>query len=361
MRLASLIERFEPELMQRHAHRLLPGARRALGAMKRCRNDESLKLTAECVCCYASATVPHSCGHRSCPHCQHHDSEQWLAKHRQQLLPVDYFLITFTVPRSLRALAFAHQRIVYNAMLRCAWQSVAQFARNDGALGVELGASAVLHTHNRQRDFHPHVHLLVPAGGVNYERTVWRRKNRYLFNEQNLATVFRGKLLSALKAQHLQLPANLEAQWVADCTRVGRGDKALAYLARYLYRGVLSERDILSCHHGNVTFAYTHSNGTRKTRTLPGADFLWLLLQHVLPKGFHRARDYGLLHHKRALLLKRVQCWLNVKITPFIAPQRPALRCKHCGAAMRIIATRTPCHNIETSIQPFWFARQLPV
>jgi len=342
MRLATLIERFEPALLERYGERLLPGARRALSAMKRCRDDDALHLVAGCTECETAAAIPHSCGHRSCPRCQHHHAERWLDRHRERLLPVDYFLVTFTVPRELRALAFAHQRVVYDAMLRCAWRCLAVFAANDSALGVDIGAVAMLHTHDRRRDFHPHVHVIVPAGGVDRTRSHWRRKDHYLFNERNLARVFRGKLLAALDAAGLRYPPELPRQWVADCRNVGHGDEALTYLARYLYRGVLSEADILTADETHVTFRYRESKSRQwKTRTLPGADFLWLLLQHVLPRGFRCVRDYGLLHHRRRRLLQRVQCLLRVKLPAERPPaRRPRLRCRRCGAPMRVLATR---------------------
>lgn len=362
MRIANLIEQFEPELLARHGHQLLPGARRALSAMKHCRDAQAPHLLAGCTQCLSTVAVPHSCGHRSCPHCQHHDSEQWLARQRQRLLPLDYFLVTFTLPQPMRALAWTHQRQVYDAMLHCAWRCLDQFARNDAALGVELGATAVLHTHNRRRDYHPHVHLVVPAGGVDIKHNRWRRKDRYLFNARNLAKVFRGKLLAAVAALDFELPSGLPTTWIADCRNVGRGEKALGYLGRYLYRGVLSERDIVACHDGQVSFRYTESkSGHKKIRTLPGADFLWLMLRHVLPKGFRRARDYGILHPRRNLLLQRVQYLLQVKLPPPAPPKRPAIACPHCGAPMRVFATRLPGNHVRASIPPIHQPRTLPM
>lgn len=355
MRLATLIERFEPALLERYGKRLLPSARRALSAMRHCRDDDALQLLAGCTECHSTALIPHSCGHRACPHCQHHHTARWLERHRERLLPVDSFLVTFTLPHEFRGLAFTHQSVVYDAMLQSAWQCLSTFARNDPALGVELGATAVLHTHNRRRDFHPHVHLLVPAGGVDRHRTHWRRKDRYLFNARNLAKVFRAKLLAALDAADLAPPPEAPSQWVVDCRNVGRGEQALTYLARYLYRGVLSETDILTCNDaGEVTFRYRESNSNHwKSRTLHGADFLWLLLQHVLPKGFRRTRDYGLLHHKRKRLLQRVQCLLRVKLpAPRPEPKPPPLRCRHCGAPMRILATRLTPHHARHLLLP---------
>ena len=362
MRLASLIERFEPALLARHGQRLLPGARRALEAMKHCRDEQALQCVAACAPCQQITVIPHSCGHRSCPHCQHHESARWLARQSERRLPLEYFLVTFTVPRSLRPLAFAHQRLIYDAMLRCAWQCLARFARNDAALGGDIGATAVLHTHNRRRDYHPHVHLVVPAGGIDAKRRVWRAKRRYLFNGRNLAKVFRAKLLAALAAADLNLPTGIERRWVANCRSVGRGDQALGYLGRYLYRGVLCERDIIACRDGQVSFRYTESkSGASKIRTLPGADFLWLLLQHVLPKGFRRARDYGLLHHKRKRLLQRVQYLLRVTLPPRPPTKRPALCCPRCGAPMQIIATRVPSRQARGYIASDQVASTVPM
>jgi hypothetical protein len=187
------------------------------------------------------------------------------------------------------------------------------------------------------------VHVLVPAGGLDRDLGLWRRKDRYLFNERNLAQVFRGKLLTALAATDLSLPPHIPTQWVVDCRHVGHGESALTYLGRYLYRGVLSERDILDCRNDQVRFRYTDAKtGKTQVRTLHGADFLNLLLQHVLPKGFHRTRDYGLLHHKRKHLLRRVQCLLHVRLGPPRKLERPPIRCPHCGAPMRILANSVP-------------------
>lgn len=341
MNLSEAIERFAPALLARQGDRLSNEARQALSAMRHCRAAGSPHWLADCPDCATQAAGPHSCGHRSCPHCQHGTGEAWRQRQLQRLLPVDYFLVTFTLPAPLRGLARAHPRRVYDALLRCAWATVAQFGRNQARLAVDLGATAVLHTHSRTRDYHPHVHLLVPAGGVNRTSGLWRSTSRYLFKAGNLAQVFRAKLLAALREAGLSVPAGLPDTWVADCTRVGQGEQALGYLARYLYRGVLSERDLLDGDDGQVRFRYRDSaTGHSRIRRMDGADFLILLLQHVLPKGFHRVRQFGLLHPKRKALLARVQCLLRVRLPPIAASARPGLRCPTCGAPMRVIATR---------------------
>ena len=169
-----------------------------------------------------------------------------------------------------------------------------------------------------------------------------------------LAAVFRGKLLAALNAEGLTVPVCLPECWVVDCKSVGIGQKALVYLGRYLYRGVIQERDILRCENGQVTFRYRDSNtGKNTTRTVSGAHFLWLVLQHVLPKGFRRSRNFGLLHpnckHRQRLALLRMglrpsamapgPAGMQPSAQPALS-ERPKLRCHCCGAAMVIVRRR---------------------
>jgi hypothetical protein len=351
MRLAELVERFEPELRQRHGDRLSRDMQRALRAWRACRGPDAAQIDCRCETCASQTALPQSCGHRACPHCQQGCSEDWLDQQRRLRLPVDYFLLTFTLPARLRGLARCHPRRVYAALLQCAWQTLAQFARR--GRGVELGATAVLHTHNRRRDLHPHVHLIVPGGGVNPKTGRWTSKRRYLFNTRALARVFRARLLQRLRADGLQLPPNVRKQWVAHCACVGDGEKALGYLARYLYRGVLSETDILDVTDGKVRFRYRDAeSGETRIRRLPGADFLWLLLGHVLPRGFRRTRSYGLLHHRRKVLLARIQLMLRVVLPPATEKTQRVLLCRHCGQPLRVLGRRLPAGSRIGSAAP---------
>jgi len=160
-----------------------------------------------------------------------------------------------------------------------------------------LGATVVLHTHSRALDFHPHAHVVLPAGAIDLATRHWNLKTgTFLFAHKALAKVFRVKWFAAIKGHGWAVQADLPAKWVVDCKQVGNGDMALIYLGRYLYRGVLPENNILRSADGQVTFRYTDNTGARKTRTLARSDFLWLLLRHVLPKGFRRSRDYGFRH-----------------------------------------------------------------
>ena len=228
-------------------------------------------------------------------------------------VPAEYFLLTFTLPAEFRALAFAHQRVVYELLMRCCWETVRTFSQNDKQLQGTPGAIAVLHTNTRRLDYHPHVHLVMPAAAVNGERRQWRTKRRgkggYLFNHKALAKVFRAKMLAAIEVAGVRLPGRYPKDWVVDCKSVGSGEPALIYLGRYLYRGVIREKDIVACDDGQVSFRYRNAKtGRMEHRTVSGADFLWLVLQHVLPKGFRRARNFGFLHPncKRLIALLHV-------------------------------------------------------
>lgn len=293
--------------------------------------------------------MPHSCGHRNCPHCQAHEGQQWLERQLRKQVPAEYFLLTFTLPTELRALVWRHQRTLYDLIIRCAWETVRTFARNDQQLQGIPGAIAVLHTHSRQLAFHPHVHLVMPAAAINAVSRLWRTKGKsngkksFLFSHKALARVFRAKLLDGVVKAGLDLPESYPQKWVVDCKSVGSGEKALVYLGRYLYRGVIREKDIVACENGKVTYRYRDSRTKQWAyKTVSGARFLWLVLQHVLPRRFRRTRNFGFLHPNSKRLIQLLQRVLRVDPAKALAliRKRPAMRCPCCGGEMKVIKTR---------------------
>ena len=243
-----------------------------------------------------------------------------------------------------RALAWDHQSLVYDLLFSCACGTLKDFGINPKHLGADIGMTAVLHTHSRRLDFHPHVHVVVPGGGVDKSRKQWKKKKtRFLFNEFALAKVFRARFLDALTKFNLRAPSSVPRKWVVNCIHAGKGLSALSYLSRYLYRGVISENNIVSNKDGHITFKYVEGrSGNIRTRTLKGEDFLWLVLQHVLPKGFRRVRDYGFLHGNAKKLLSLVQLVLQVLIQAFSSRPRPVFKCPLCRAPMRVLAISRP-------------------
>ena len=352
--LSTLIERFGQAFLVQHGTNALPSQRQALNAMKNCRSMLGLGMLAQCGDCGEQRVVPHSCGHRNCPHCQHFESQRWIERQTQALVPGSYFLITFTLPAELRALVWQHQRQLYATLMDCAWETLRTFSQNHRQLQGSAGAVAVLHTHSRKLDFHPHVHVAMPAAALDANKGLWRTLRKtskgggYLFNHEALAKVFRAKFLAALSELGLQLPPDLPGAWVVDCKCVGNGEKALVYLGRYLYRGVIQEKDILRCENGQVTYRWRDSKTKKQEqRTVSGVEFLRLVLQHVLPKGFRRARNYGFLHpnSKRLIALLRLLVFKAcgkpaADSAPATQTVRPKLVCRCCGAAMAIVRRR---------------------
>lgn len=274
-------------------------------------------------------------------------------------------MLTFTLPEEFRTLAWQQQRTLYDLLIRCSWETVKTFTQNDPKLQGNAGAITVLHTHSRRLDYHPHVHLVMPAAAIDLNKRLWRtkrvktdhdkKKTGYLFNHKALAKVFRGKLLEAIPQAGLALPDRYPEKWVVDVKSVGRGDKALIYLGRYLYNGVIQEKDIIACRDGQVTFRYQDSKSRQlQTRTLSGVKFLWLILRHVLPKGFRRARNFGFLHPNSKRLIGLLQYLLGVNPNQTLAwlRKRPPIKCRCCGGAMSIVKTRIP--------SPFAFGTPIP-
>ena len=253
-------------------------------------------------------------------------------------------MATFTLPYELRSLAWDHQSLVYHLLFACASSTLKDFGVNPKNLGADIGMTVILHTHTRRLDYHPHVHVVVPGGGVDKSKKQWKKKkSKFLFNEFALAKVFRARILEALTKADLSVPNSVPRKWVVNCTRAGKGLSALKYLSRYLYRGVIAENNIVSNQDGRITFKYVEARtGSTRYRSAKGEDFLWLVLQHVLPKALRRARDYDFLHGNAKKLLSLVQLVLQVLIQACTRRLRPFFKCPMCRAPMQILSLGRP-------------------
>lgn len=344
MELAPLIQQYLPTFKTQYAHRLRPEHFQAIAALIRCRTSQAGQIQLHCTECTEPLQYPRACGHRSCPKCQNHETSLWLDRQRAKLLPVTYFMVTFTLPYELRALAWRHQTAMYHLLFATAASTLKDFGLNPQHLGADVGFTAVLHTHTRRLDYHPHVHVIVPGGGIDPAKRQWKKKkDRYLFNQSALATVFRARFLAAMNAEDLPIPHPLPNQWVVNCKPLGTGEPALKYLSRYLYRGVISENNIVANQNGKVTFRYVENKTSQtRTRTVNGEDFLWLVLQHVLPKGFRRVRDFGFLHGNAKQRLALVQLILKVLVEAKIPRPRPVFPCPKCQSPMQFLGLIRP-------------------
>ena len=344
--LSSIINKFKNSFFVKYKKSILPGHAKALHAMERCRQEHGRHMLVRCTNddCGEIAYVPHSCGHRNCPHCQNHENQQWIDNQLSKRLPATYYLITFTLPSHLRDLTWKNQKIIYTLMFFCVQEVLKTFTRNDKKLMGEAGFTAILHTHSRALDYHPHIHVLIPGASINKKTGLWRVKSPgYLFNHKALAKVFRAKLLEAIVDNKLQVPKNCPKEWVVDCKDVGNGDKAIVYLGNYLYKGVIQEKDILQCQDGMVTFRYVNSKTKQyQTKTVTGEYFLFLLMLHVLPKGFRKTRCYGFLHPCCKKLILFLQMVLRINPCNMVKKirKRAKIICPSCKAEMEIIMTR---------------------
>jgi hypothetical protein len=314
--------------------------KQALNAIISCRSAGP-EIQVYCHECGKISWYYHSCGHRSCPKCQHHETARWIERQRQKLLPVDYFLVTFTLPAELRSVARVYPKIIYNLMFALASKTLMEAMANPKRLGGLIGLTGVLHTHNRRLDYHPHIHFIVPGVALLFKKGICvQTRKQFLVYGQVLGRLFRGKFIAGLKEYGIRFPkVPYKKEWVVDCKYSGTGDSTLKYLARYLYRGVIAEKNILSHQNGEVTFQYTHSKTKHmETRTLPGDIFSRRVLQHALPKGFRRVRDFGFLHGNSKKRLWMLQLLLVPKIGSYFKAKRPVFKCSHCGKPASIIA-----------------------
>lgn len=284
----------------RASHTLLPSQERALRDIENCRTEFFGGHVAQCDHCGHLRYAYHSCRNRHCPKCHGEQADAWLERQRSLLLPAPHFLLTFTLAAELRKLAFGHQKDVYGALLRCAAAAVIKLAADPRWLGAKPTVLAVLHTWTRAMLYHPHVHLLVSAGGLTADGQRWMatKNPAFLVPVRTLSLVFRAKIRDALEAGSFldQVPARVwRKPWVVHCQHAGSGAKVLDYLARYVFRIAIANSRIEAFGNGRVTFRY-RDNRTQQIRRvcLPADDFIHRFLHHVLPRGFPKVRHYGL-------------------------------------------------------------------
>lgn len=326
LELADIVRAAGPAYVDAHAGRLLPSQRRALDDIVQCRTPRLGGSLYRCTDCGALDYRYHSCRNRHCPKCQEDRAQHWLARVQQRLLPCDHYLLTFTLPQQLRAVARDHQRIVYAALLREAAAAVQTLADDRTWVGGTVGILAVLHTWSRTLEYHPHVHLLVTAGGLAADGQAWvtPAHPRFLFPGYALSAIFRAKMRHAFARAGLEHAVDARVwrrRWTVHVQQIGTGAQAALYLSRYVYRVALTNQRLVRFTDGRVTFRYTHAR-TQQSRavTLPADAFLTRFLQHILPRGLTKIRWYGLLSPGRRHALERARQLLTLH-----SPARPCL------------------------------------
>ena len=335
---------------------MLPSHLAAMRAIEQCRTEALGGHLYYCADCDERWYGYHSCRNRHCPKCQHDAAQTWLERQHDLLLPVPYFLVTFTLPQPLRSLARSEQKAVYNLLFRTAAEALQQLAHDPRFVGGQIGMVGILQTWTRDLRYHPHVHFLVPGGGLSADGRQWlRARNHFFVHVKPLAKLFRSKMRDGLRKHGLLAQISAETwrqDWVVDCRPVGKGESALKYLAPYVFRVALSNRRILKLENGHVTFRYQDGETKRRrTCSLLAETFMQRFLQHVLPQGFVKVRYYGLLapgNRKRLAQAKRLlgkgtDESPDSQVTDADgAEETKAVVCPHCGQPMTVIQRIQP-------------------
>jgi hypothetical protein len=344
---ADIFRAYGAEYRQSHADWLSIQQRRAMRAIELCRTAELGGHVDECDHCGALRISYNSCRNRHCPKCQSLDKERWLERQCRDLLPVPYFHLVFTLPEALGPLVLRNQAVLYDRLFRAASEALLELTGDEDHLGAQIGATALLHTWSQLLQYHPHLHFIVPAGGLSSDGRRWMAASpTFLVPVRALSRLFRGKMLAAVRdaydAGELLFPGRIvelgaprtfrkllnslyEQEWVVYCKPpFGGPEQTLEYLARYTHRVAISNDRLVRCEDGQVTFRYRDSadDNQIKETTVTAEEFIRRFLLHVLPNRFVRVRHYGLLSNRNRKT-KLAHCQRLLGATPSTSKTEP--------------------------------------
>jgi len=326
--LAEIIDRFGAEF----EHQYSPNSyvRRTLSALKRCRTSSLGGHVDKCDECGHVRISYNSCRNRHCPKCQNTQREAWVEDRKQDLLPVPYFHVVFTVPDTLNGLFIEHPADLYNVLFATTWETIAQFSYTK--LHAETGMVAILHTWGQNLSLHPHIHCVVPGGGIGF-RGKWKQVSTsengkvFLFRVENLSKVFRGKFINALQKKLPQTKKFIDGlyknDWVVYSKEPFAGpEHVIEYLGRYTHKVAIGNHRLLNVDETGVSFRWRdYRDNIEKVMPLVGTEFLRRFCMHILPKRFVRIRHYGLLSTARREELRELQLAFGIN-TPKIREEK---------------------------------------
>lgn len=370
LELAEIVTAYGDTYRERYGDQMLPSHGDALWDIEHCRTSLMGGDLYWCEYCQEYIYSYHSCGNRHCPKCGGDRADAWRDRQMENLLPVPYFLVTFTLPHTLNPVARSNQKLIYDLLFTTSAEALKTLALNPTWLGGKIGMVGALHTWDRAMGYHVHVHYLVPAGGIDPKTGAWRPSHpKFLVPASALREVFRAKFRETLKAADPAIFAQVPPEtwtktWVVHCKPVGNGETALKYLTPYLYRVALSNRRLVKMEDGKVTFRYKPRKKPWRTMTLDAMTFLHRFLQHVLPKGFQKVRYRGFLHPSARKTLAALQEQLaeadsgseqlpeslastfgiavtNVSTEDDPLPE-PPMCCPHCGGPLAYLSRLAP-------------------
>ena len=372
LEVADIFRAHGPAWRQAQQGHLSLGQLKVMSAIEQCRSAALGGHVLRCDACAQVQIAYNSCRNRHCPKCQARAARRWLEARQADLLPVDYYHLVFTLPAPISAIAYYNKAVIYDLLFAVAAETLRTIAADPKHLGAQVGVTLVLHTWGSALTHHPHVHGIVPGGGLAADGERWVAcRPGFFLPVRVLSRLFRRRFLEELAAAHdsgrlqffgedarladmqafaLWLAPLRQCEWVVYAKRPFAGPAAvLGYLSRYTHRVAISNRRLLAFHDGSVTFRWKDYRRTGKTRykamTLAVDEFMRRFLLHVLPSGFHRIRHYGLLANagRRAQLaqarelLHVVPATLEPAAAAPVAIIAPTFVCPHCGAAMNIV------------------------
>jgi len=299
---------FGPEYLQKYPHMPMQH-RKTIDAIINCRSGEYGAAFYRCEKCGQRHRIERSCGNRHCPQCQYHKTRQWLDKQLAKSLPVNHSMLTFTVPELIRPFCRKHQKAAYAAMFKASSQSIKAIVKDPRFVGTDLpGFTGVLHTWGRRLPYHPHIHYIVPAGGLSNDRKKWlTARNAFYLPVRALSKIYRAKFKAEMKSLGLidQIDPNVwTSDWIVNCQAVGNPEASLKYLAPYIFRVAISNNRIIAVNDRKVVFWFRKTGSRRMRKTsLDVMEFIRRFLQHVLPEGFMKVRHYGFMNANCAITI----------------------------------------------------------
>ena len=321
-----LLRNLAPEYRKRFDSSMPGRHRQVLKKILSCRSPALGGQLFACPDCRAFHYRYHSCNDRHCPQCGQADADIWLKRQQARLLlPTPYFLVTFTVPEALRMFLRSHQQIGLDLLFGCSAQALQDLAGNPRLLGAQLGMLGVLHTWSRTLLFHPHIHYLIPGGGLSPDGRQWlAARPKFLLPVKALGAHLRTLFKTQLQKKHPELYAQVPAtvwkrHWNVDSRAAGSGQNALRYLSRYVFKTATSNRTVELLAEGQVRWNYRQSQTGRHTSiTFQPLEFMARFLQHILPRAYARVRTFGWLHPAAKVRANRVRALLGQ--SPVLTP-----------------------------------------
>jgi hypothetical protein len=318
---------------------------RALQALRRCRTPSMGGHIDKCSCCQNLHISYNSCRNRHCPSCQGHKREAWINAREGELLNAPYFHVVFTLPHEFNSFALSHGKIIYASLFKAAWQTLQQFGANPKHLGGKMGMIAILHTWGQNLSLHPHLHCIVPGGGLS-KSGHWKSaksKGKYLFDVKAMRPVFSAKYVALLRESELKIPQTIydgvfKKKWVIHARQpFACPQYVIEYLGRYTHKIAISNHRILKidAQKRQVTFSLKdyRKGGVKSSLTLSTPEFIRRFALHILPKRFTRIRHYGILSSSwKKEKLPQLQATLAGQEIVLTLPREPLLhrKCPSC-------------------------------